>query len=38
MIAIVMALVADLNSPRTGTIQVGQESMMRLQQDLKEMR
>jgi hypothetical protein len=35
MIAIVMALVADLNSPRTGTIQIGQESLKRVQHDLK---
>jgi hypothetical protein len=30
-----MALIADLNSPRAGTIQVSQESMERLQQDLQ---
>jgi hypothetical protein len=35
MIAIVMALIADLNSPRTGTIQIGRESMERVRQDLK---
>jgi hypothetical protein len=35
MIAIVMALIADLNTPRTGAIQIGHESMERLQQDLK---
>ena len=27
MIAIVMALIADLNSPRAGSIQIGRESM-----------
>jgi hypothetical protein len=35
MIAIVMALIADLNSPRSGFIQVGKQSMERVQQDLK---
>jgi len=35
MIAIVMALIADLDSPRTGSIQIGHASMERLQQDLK---
>jgi hypothetical protein len=35
MIAIVMALIADPNSPRTGFIQIGRESMKRLQMDLK---
>jgi hypothetical protein len=34
-IAIVMALIADLDSPRTGLIQVGQQSLRRVQQDLK---
>jgi len=34
-IAIVMALIADLDSPRTGLIQVGQQSLQRVQQDLK---
>jgi Protein of unknown function (DUF4239) len=35
MIAIVMALIADLNSPRKGFIQIGRQSMERVQQDLK---
>jgi hypothetical protein len=35
MIAIVMALIADPNSPRTGFIQIGRESMKRLQMHLK---
>jgi hypothetical protein len=35
MIAIVMALIADLNSPRSGFLQTGRQSMERLQQDLK---
>ena len=35
MIAIVLALIADLDSPRTGLIQIGQQSMERLQLDLK---
>jgi hypothetical protein len=35
MIAIVMALIADLNSPRSGLLQTGRQSMERLQQDLK---
>jgi hypothetical protein len=34
-IAIVMALIADLDAPRTGLIQIGQESLRRVQQDLK---
>jgi hypothetical protein len=34
-IAIVMALIADLDAPRSGLIQVGQESLRRVQQDLK---
>jgi hypothetical protein len=34
-IAIVMALIADLDSPRTGLIQIGQQSSRRVQQDLK---
>jgi hypothetical protein len=34
-IAIVMALIADLDSPRTGLIQIGQQSLSRVQQDLK---
>src|SRR5882724_913605 len=34
-IAIVMALIADLDSPRTGLIQIGQQSLRRVQQDLK---
>lgn len=34
MIAIVMSLIADLNTPRSGLIQTGRESMERLQQDL----
>ena len=35
MIAIVMALIADLDSPRNGLLQAGQQSMERLQSDLK---
>lgn len=35
MISIVLALIADLDSPRSGLIQVSQQSMRRLQQDLK---
>jgi hypothetical protein len=35
MIAIVMGLIADLDSPRTGLIRVSQQSMERLQMDLK---
>jgi hypothetical protein len=35
LIAIVMALIADLNSPRTGFIQIGKQIMERVQQDLK---
>jgi len=35
MISIVIALIADLDSPRTGSIQIGHASMERLQQDLK---
>jgi Protein of unknown function (DUF4239) len=35
MIAIVMALIADLNSPRSGFIQVNRQSIERLQQDLQ---
>jgi hypothetical protein len=31
MVAIVLALVAELDSPRTGVIRVGQQSMERLQ-------
>ena len=34
MICIVMALIADLDSPYSGVIQVSQQSMRRLQQDL----
>ncbi len=34
MIAIVMALVADIDSPRKGLIRVSQGSMVRLQEDL----
>jgi hypothetical protein len=34
-IAIVMALIADLDSPRTGLIQIGQQSLRRVQQELK---
>lgn len=34
MIAIVMSLIADLNSPRAGFIQIGRESIERLQLDL----
>jgi hypothetical protein len=34
-IAIVMALIADLDAPRSGLIQTGQQSLRRLQQDLK---
>jgi hypothetical protein len=34
-IAIVMALIADLDSPRSGLIQIGQQSLSRIQQDLK---
>jgi hypothetical protein len=34
-IAIVMALIADLDSPRTGLIQIGQQSLRRVQQDLR---
>jgi hypothetical protein len=34
MIAVVLALIADLDSPRAGLIQVGQQSMQRLQLDL----
>ena len=35
MVAIVMALVADLDSPRSGLIRVAQQSMERLQSDLR---
>ena len=35
MIAIVLGLIADLDSPRSGLIRVGQQSMERLQMDLK---
>ena len=35
MIAIVMGLIADLDSPRSGFIQVDLRSMERLQQDLQ---
>jgi hypothetical protein len=35
MIAIVMTLIADLDSPRNGTIRVGQQSMERVQSDLQ---
>jgi hypothetical protein len=34
-IAIVLALIADLDAPRTGLIQIGQQSLRRVQQDLK---
>jgi len=34
MIAIVMALIADLDAPRSGLISIGQQSMQRLQRDL----
>jgi hypothetical protein len=34
-ISIVMGLIADLDAPRSGLIQVSQQSMRRLQQDLK---
>jgi hypothetical protein len=34
MISIVMALIADLNSPRSGFLQTGHQSMERLEQDL----
>ncbi len=34
MIAIVMSLIADLNSPRSGFLQTGHQSMERLEQDL----
>jgi uncharacterized membrane protein YkvI len=34
MICIVMGLIADLDSPYSGVIQVSQQSMRRLQQDL----
>jgi hypothetical protein len=34
-IAVVMALVADLDAPRTGLIQIGEQSLRRVQQDLK---
>jgi hypothetical protein len=34
MIAVVMALVADIDSPRSGTIKVSQGSLVRLQDDL----
>jgi hypothetical protein len=33
MIAIVVALIADLDTPRSGLIRVGQQSMQRLQSD-----
>lgn len=33
-IAIVMALIADLDSPRTGLLQIGQQSLSRVQRDL----
>lgn len=36
MIAIVMSLIADLDSPRSGTIQVGQQSMERVLSSLKD--
>jgi hypothetical protein len=36
MIAIVMGLIADLDSPRSGLIRVSQQSMERLQMDLKD--
>jgi Protein of unknown function (DUF4239) len=35
MISIVMALIADLNSPRSGFLQTGQASLERLQKDLQ---
>jgi hypothetical protein len=35
MISIVMALIADLNSPRSGFLQTGRASMERLQKDLQ---
>jgi hypothetical protein len=34
-IAIVLALIADLDAPRTGLIQIGQQSLRRVQQDLQ---
>jgi hypothetical protein len=34
-IAIVMALIADLDAPRSGLIQIGEQSLRRVQQDLK---
>ncbi|MBI1737687.1 MAG: hypothetical protein HYR58_00380 [Acidobacteria bacterium] len=35
MIAIVMALIADLDSPRSGLIRIDQQSMQRVQSDIK---
>ena len=35
MISIVMALIADIDSPRSGTIRVGQQSMERVLSELK---
>jgi hypothetical protein len=35
MIAVVLALIADLDSPRTGLIRVGQQSLERLQTDVQ---
>jgi hypothetical protein len=34
-IAIVMALIADLDAPRTGLIKISQQSLRRVQQDLQ---
>jgi hypothetical protein len=35
MISIVMALIADLDTPNRGLIRVSQESMLRLQSDMQ---
>ena len=35
LISVVLALIADLDSPRTGLIRVGQQSLERLQGDLQ---
>jgi len=35
IIAIVMALIADLNNPRAGLLQTGDKSMERLQDDFE---
>ena len=35
MISVVMALIADLNSPRSGFLQTGRQSIQRLQQDMR---